>query len=229
MAFVLLLALARQVACQSNGPESYACIIKKAPAIYMQSGAICTLLFQEKIQSHAGYGLAVGFGIRRYAGANVFMLFQLNYQQFTYAGMESHFYDAGSGTSLRLITGLKMNNLEFPLLFGLEQKKFSAALGLAVSFLLSARVSQEADASGSTNAIALAGKYKKTNVRDLSSFYSGNLAPCLYLAWVPFRRFSLSWTVSCDLLENPIPEYSYFSPYRFIQNKFGITFKISDS
>jgi hypothetical protein len=225
-ACVLTAVLAVQLPAQNIRQIIAANTLQEAPVICFQAAALGILLLQDGIQGHSGYGCSAGMGVRRHTAAKAYILLELNYQQFSYWGIRSRVYDVGFGTAVSLNTSLKMSSLEIPLLYGIEKGKLAAALGLTASFLLSAKINQDAEAGDSRYASAIFGKYTQKEVSGISPFYSGNLAPCLYFAWKPCCRFVLSFTASCALLSNPIPGYSYFASYRFIENSIVITFKI---
>ena len=97
---------------------------------------------------------------------------------------------------------------------------------MILSLLISSKLNQNAlsnyDSAWMTNSIHFF--YRIENKNDNSPFTKVNIAPAILLEYRPFKKISLIYLCSYDLITNPVMQYM-FADYNLLHHTLLLTFK----
>lgn len=211
---------------QRDSIPNRAKVVLLKPGISLYAGPVISFVRQDKINPAPFIGYCGGVSFKRQTSPQSFILLAFTYQHSSFADLPSQIYDREFQLTVNLTSNASFDKLVFPLLYGYNQKKYALAFGASPSYLLFSDLTQGIKDNYGKNTPYIINKYSVSHSTSSASFYRTNVALSL-MASIKFSGYvNLVYLLDYELVTDPIPDFSYLSPYNFIHNKLILTFKI---
>ncbi len=225
-AALFMLCIHPEATAQTDTLKPRAMLITSKPAISLQAGLLTCLLSTDKGMLGPVFSGAGGVCFTKKVNMHTSILFMLNYQYRYYNGLQTTLYDYSFKAPVNLTTSFGLYEIELPLLVCTDLERLHLGAGFSCSYLLTSFLQQEAIGTYGIYTNAIQAHYNRLPYQHNTVFYKINIAPCANLFYQISKRVGIRYLISFDLLSNPIPGYSFFNSFSFVNNKILITFKL---
>ena len=197
------------------------------PDILVGIGGSANLINQSGVGFQGGaYAVHAGFFTNKKFYKNLSVFFGLNYSFWWMNDYRNTYFDFDDQVNVHLSTSVSQYHFEVPVILKQTTGKFSYGGGMILSLLISSKLNQNAlsnyDSAWMTNSIHFF--YRIENKNDNSPFTKVNIAPAILLEYRPFKKISLIYLCSYDLITNPVMQYM-FADYNLLHHTLLLTFK----
>lgn len=200
-------------------------IISKS-SFSIHGGTLLSFIKQDKVNASPSISFAVGLSFKKKVQSNSSIILMMNYQKKYFNNLKTDFYDLQYKKQITLSTSFINHELEFPLIYSYDNKKIQVGFGINVSYLIASKINQEPSGDFGQVTNGINAKYTLIDHLSTAPFHKVNISPLLHVGYYPTVRIGVVYQLSYELLKNPLPDFSYFSQYNFLNNKLMLTFKL---
>jgi len=195
-------------------------------SLSIHAGTLISFIKQEKINWSPAISYAVGLSFKKQINKSASIILMMNYQRKYFNNLKTEFYELQYKKDVTLNTSFVNHELECPIIYNYDNKKIQIGFGINVSYLIASKINQ--NPSGDFGAVdnGIKAKYTLIDHPSTAPFHKTNVSPLIHIAYYPTKRIGFIYQVSYELLKNPLPDFSYFNQYNFINNKLMLTFKL---
>ncbi len=208
---------------------SRAHFVEAKPSFFLQAGVMGNTIRRTTTEQAIYPGFSAGISIRKDLSEYTHILLMVNYQHKYFENIKTTVYEPIISSNLQLTTSAYFDEIECPIVFVYSFEKLDLGAGLAPSYLIHSVLRQNVTGNFGNYSSYIKEQYNKYDNPNTAYFYLTNVSPCFYANFPLFQRFNLTYLFSFELISNPIEPYSSIQPYRFIQNKLSLTFKLNSN